>query len=259
MERRLPAYRPGVKMISLSGWAIQWIGFAFVCLSSFSIAVLQRGVLGLGSEGSMEALDEAMKPGGNAMGWATLAVFCSLLSTLAIPIFAKLVYEGWKRAENSVGYFWGLAVCALISEVPYDFAMNGKLLDMSAQNPVWGMFFAAVMLEIVKRWNMKSAAANIAFRALMVFVAILWVLLLRVYMGFLLVLLIAVFHFAANRKTVTMLGGVLITLLQFPAPVGMLFVHWYDGEKRPSAEKLLAILYPVQLLVFGLLALLFGK
>ncbi len=254
MARRLPPYRPGVKLFHLSGWALQWIGFFLVCLSSFSIAVLQRGILKLNREGTMEAVSEAMKPGGDAMGWASGAVFCSLLSTLAIPIFAKLVYEGWKRAAAPGKYLAGLAACALIAEIPYDFAMNGKLLDWSAQNPVWGLLLAAVTLEITRRWTMKSAVGNVVFRALIICAALIWALLLRVQMGTVMVLLAALFHFAEKKPAVTIAGGVLLTLVQFPAPVGMLFVHWYDGEKQMGSGKLLAVLYPVQLLVFGMLA-----
>lgn len=258
MAKRLPLYRPGVKLFRLSGEVLQWIGFVLACLSSFSIAILQRGVPGLDREGAMAAVSEAMKPGGTAMGWATGAVFCSLLSTLAIPIFAKLTYEEWKRSTAPGKYLAGLAVCALISEIPYDFAMNGKLLDWSAQNPVLGLLLAAVTLEITRRWKMRSAAGNIAFRAMIVCAALIWAMLLRVQMGTVMVLLAALFCFANKKPVITIAGGVLLTLVQFPAPVGMAFVHWYDGEKKMGSGKLLAILYPVQLLAFGLLAVIVG-
>lgn len=48
-----------------------------------------------------------------------------------------------------------------------------------------------------------------------------------------------------------MLGGSLITLLHFPAPLGMVFVHWYDGEREEEPGWLFYALYPLQLLVFG--------
>ncbi len=254
MARRLPDYRPGVKRVSLSGEAMQWIGFVLVCLSSFSIAILQRCVLKLDSEGSLEAVSEAMKPGGTAMGWATGAVLCSLAATLAVPVFAKLVYEGWRRAENKKAMLLRLAACAAVSEIPYDFAMNGKLLDGSAQNPVWGLLLAVIVLEITRQWRMKSRMVDGAFRAVVVIAGVAWALLLRVYLGPVLVLLPVLFCFAARWKWATMLGGVLLTLLQFPAPLGMVFVHWYEEKEKPASDKLPYILYPAQLLVFGILA-----
>lgn len=77
-------------------------------------------------------------------------------------------------------------------------------------------------------------------------------------LGTVMVLLAALFWFSEKKPVITIAGGVLLTLVQFPAPVGMAFVHWYDGEKQMGSGKLLAILYPVQLLVFGLLAVVVG-
>lgn len=256
MARRLPPYRPGVKMVHLSGKALQWIGFVLACLSSFSIAVIQRGVLGIGSEVTMEAVSEAMKPGGDAMGWATGAVLCSLASALMIPVFAKIIYEGWKHAEKSGRYLLEVFLCALLSEIPYDFAMNGRLMDWSAQNPMWGLLLAVIVLEITRRWRMKSTAADNAFRALIVFAAVVWTLLLRGHLGASLVLLAVLFHFAAKKPAFVIVGGVLLTLVQFPAPLGMIFVHWYDEEKGGGSGRLFYLLYPLQLIVFGLLGML---
>jgi len=251
MARRLPAYRPDVKMFNISGKALQWIGFVLVCLSSFSVAILQRGILHLDEDGALEAVSEAMKPGGEAMGWATAAVFCSLAATLAIPVFCKLLYEGWKHTEDEKGLLLRLVLCAVISEIPYDLAMSGKIFDWSTQNPVWGLLLAAVILTVTRRWRMKTTATNCTFRAVIVVAALSWALLLRVYMGALLILLPVLFCFAAQWKWITMLGGILITLVQFPAPLGMLFIHWYD-EKQDYCSKILPYcLYPIQLFLFG--------
>lgn len=240
--RRLPAYRPGVQMVRLSLRTLQWIGFVLVCLRSVSVAVIQRGILKMNFDG--------------AMGWVTCGVFCSLAASLSIPLFAKAAYEGWKRAQTSVKYFGGLALCALISEIPYDFAMSGKLFDWSTQNPVWGLLLAAVALELLRPWHPRSMAGSILFKALVIFAALAWTLLLRVYAGPLLTLLMALFCFAEKRKSVSLLGGVLLTLPQFPAPIGMAFVNWYDAEKEGDSRKLFCLLYPLQLAVFGLLGML---
>ena len=242
MKKALSAYRPGVRMVRLSLRTLQWIGLILVSLRSFRIAVLQRGILKLDNDG--------------AMGWVTGAVLCSLLATLSIPLFAKVAYESWKRTKGSKRYFTGLVLCALISEIPYDFAMSGKLVDWSAQNPVCGLLLAVIALELLRPWRPRSVAGNILFKVLVTFAALAWALLLRVHMGPLLVLLTSLFCFAEKRKIVSLLGGVLLTLLQFPAPIGMVFVNWYDANKDGNSSKLFCLLYPVQLAIFGLLGML---
>lgn len=239
--RRLPVYRPGVQMVRLSLTALQWIGFVLVCLRSISVSVIQRGILKMNFDG--------------AMGWVTCGVFCSLAATLSIPIFAKVAYESWKHTQNAASYFGGLALCALVSEIPYDLTMSGKLFDWSTQNPVWGLLLGAVALELLRPWRPRSMAGNILFKALVTFAALAWTLLLRVYAGPLLVLLLALFCFAEKRKSISLLGGILLTLPQFPAPVGMAFVNWYDAEKGGDTEKQFCLLYPLQLAVFGLLGI----
>ena len=251
MARRLPLYRPGVPMARLSGTALYWIGFALVCLGSLSAAILQRGILGLGAGTTLDQLAQAMKPGGDAMGWVTGAVLCALASAPAVPIYAKLLYEGFSRAAGHRRLLVRLALCALVSEIPYDLAMSGRFLDLQVQNPVWGLLLCAVTLEILQMWRFPSPVGNAVFRGLVSVAALLWGLLLRIYMGGLLLALVLLFHFARSRKWVWMLGGSLITLLHFPAPLGMVFVHWYDGEREEEPGWLFYALYPLQLLVFG--------
>ena len=85
--------------ISMSGTALKWAGFLFVCLSSFSTAVIQRGIMGFGPDATAETMYQAMSPEGGMMGPGTAAVLCSLAA-----------------------------------EIPYDFAMSGRLFDFSVQS-----------------------------------------------------------------------------------------------------------------------------
>lgn len=256
MAGRRIGCRPGVNLANWSGGELKWVGFVCLCLSSFSAAVLQRGVMALDSYTTTQELYEAMRPGSGMIGWATAAVLCSLAATLAIPIYAKMLCEGVRHTSSVKRYILRLAACALASEIPYDFAMSGKLLDFSLQNPVWALLVAAVMLAILRQWKFPSKAASVGFSALVVLSAAVWPLLLRSYMGVLLVLLAALFHFAGTRRWLAALGGVVLTLPQFPAPLGMLLVHWYDGTKGKADRRLFYILYPAQLLLFGVWGLL---
>lgn len=253
MGRRLPAYRPGVRMLSLSGRTLHWAGFLLMCLGSFSAAILQRGILRLGSDTSLEALGEAMKPGGEAMGWATGAVLCSLTASLAIPIYAKLLWESWRQCGDKKRFFLILTACALASEIPYDLTMSGALSEWSTQNPVWALLLSAIMLEIFAHWHFSNKVTDIAFKALVILAALAWALLLRVYLGAIWILLIALMYFAGKREWLVLLGGTVITILQFPAPLGLMLAHWYDEKKESGSAAVFCILYPAQLLVFGLL------
>lgn len=231
---------------------LQWVGFACVCMGTFSTAVLQRGIIRVDTY-TADGLYGALSPESGLFGYATAAVFLSLFSMLALPIYAKLLFEGTQHTANAGRYVLRLAVCAAVSEVPFDLAMQGKWLDLSAQNPVWALLVALVMIMILRRYADRRSALGTAVKAATVIAACAWALLLRSQMGVLLVLLAAMFYFLANHKGICLAGGMALTMVQFPAPFGMLFTYWYDGKKGRETGGLFYILYPAQLLAFGVL------
>ena len=268
MARRLrdrqtnPWMLPSRKMIKMSDTAMKWTGLLLTCLSSLGVAVFQRGLLKMDRYATLEDLSEALAdPSSGAMRLASMAVVCSLTAAMALPLYAKLIYEGWNRTADRKSLFLRLALCALVSEVPYDLAMNGTPFAFDAQNPVWGLLLCAAMLEVLHLRKPRSRAASALLQALIVAGALAWAVLLRVYLGTALVLLAALFHFLKGNKTLSTLGGVLLTMPQFPAPFGMLFVHWYepDETKDAGSPNLFYALYPAQLLVFGIIGLLLRR
>ena len=248
-----PLMRRRGRTVRCSGDVLKWLGFLCVCMGTCSAAVLQRGIIHL-QDYTSQSLYDILKPGGDMFGWASLAVGMSLLSALAIPIYAKLLYEGWKHTSNRRAYLLRLLGMAVLCEIPFDLAMSGAWLDITAQNPIWSLALAVVMLEIIRQYGEKPGAAGILIKLLVVIAACAWAMLLRSQMGVLVVLLAAVFHFLAARKGWTLLAGIALTLLQFPAPFGMLFVYWYDGTKGKAPRRLFYALYPLQLLAFALIA-----
>ena len=251
MERS-PLLKRQAKTVRCSGDVLKWLGLACTLMGTVSIAVIQRGVLRLGEQTS-QSLYDMIKPGGDMFGWASLAVALSLFSAVAVPLYAKLLYEGWKHTSNWMAYLARLLGLAAVCEIPYDLAVNGKWMDMSGQSPVWTLAVALIMLEIFRQYGSRPGAAGGLIKAAVAVAALAWALLLRSQMGVLLVALIAMFYFLEGRKGWTLAAGMALTLIQFPAPFGMLFVHWYDGRKGDAPRRLFYALYPAQLLACALL------
>lgn len=250
---RNPLMRKRAGTVRCSGDVLKWIGFVCVSMGTFSAAVLQRGVLHL-EEQTSQSLYDMIKPGGDMFGWASGAVILSLLSAVAIPLYAKLLYEGWKHTSNMRGYLMRLLGMAFLCEIPYDLAMSGRWMDLTDQNPIWTLAIALVMLEIIRQYGGRPGAVGPFIKVMAVVAALAWALLLRSQMGVLVVALVALFHFLEGKKGWTLAAGLALTLIQFPAPFGMLFVYWYDGTRGETPRKLFYLLYPAQLLVCALLA-----
>lgn len=213
---------PARRLIGLSGTTLKWIGFALTCAYTLGVAVFQRGLLGIEALDGMEALSDALlaEEGGNI---ASAVVSCGLLSTLAIPIYGRLLYEEWKQAPGKSGLLLRLALCALAAEIPYDLAITGRPLDFNNQNPAWALLLCAVMLEIIRVQRPGSRVWSAVVRIFVVAAALAWALLLRIHLGTLFVLLTALYLFTdGSAPLIASFGGAMLTFSQFPAPLGML-------------------------------------
>lgn len=244
-----PLQKMRTKELRCSSDFLKWMGFVCVCMGTASTAIFQNGIFAQ----SGESLYDLLEPGKGMMGLASCAVALMLFSTLAIPLYAKLLYEGWKHTSNIKNYFLRLAGIALLSEVPYDWAMRGKWLDMSVQNPIWSLLLALVMLEIFRRYGDGQGVGRVLLKGVVLLAACLWAVLIQSYMGVLTILLIASFYFLSAHKKAMLWVGLLLSLMQFPAPFGMLFVYWYDGTRGKTPRNLFYLLYPMQLVLFGIL------
>lgn len=240
--------RPPRRELRCSEDFLKWMGFLCLCLGTFSAAVLQRGIMHLDSQ-STQSLYEALEPGGTMMGTASLAVTCALASTLAIPMYALLTVEGFLHTKHQRKYIARLLLLAFVSELPFDLCMSGRLIDPTAQNPVFALCIALLVLAILNQYG-KKGTAGWMLSLLVTGAGCLWALLLSCRYGMLTVLLTAVFYlFRENKKMGTWLAAAL-SLLQFPAPFGVLFVHWYDGTPGKTKRWLFYVLYPAHLIVF---------
>ena len=261
-DRRHDDAAPGKRRLTLSGTALKWTGFLLTCISTLGISILQKGLLKSDTYASVEEFTAAIADPANGLSALTSAMLsCAMIASMALPLYVKLVYEGWKRMEDRKPLFIRLALCALISEVPYDLAMRAKVLDFDVQNPVFGLLICAVMLEVLRIPKPRSRLLSGSLQILVILGALAWALLLQVYLGIQMVLLVTLFYFLEGNRNLSTLGGVLLTWTQFPAPLGMLFAHWYEADETKDGKypDLFYILYPAQLLVLGSIGLLVGR
>lgn len=237
------------KLLELKASTLKWWGFALVALNTFGVAVIQRPLLGLENFTTNDALLLALQPGTKLFGLSTVAIACTMLSTLALPIYAKLLVEGFNHTADVGQYLARLLLCAFLSEIPYDMAMRGRLFDFSTQNPVWGLAVILLLLMLLRRYALPhDGAKKLMIGALLAVAAAVWVILIQSQLGLPLLLLSLLFWIFEDDDLCTMLGGIPMTLLQFPAPFGLLFVYWYGGQKGAEDRSRFYWLYPAQLL-----------
>ena len=65
---------------------------------------------------------------------------------LAFPIFAFLIAEGFHYTKNLKKYMQRLLLCALLSEIPFNLMLSGRVFNPVHQNVLWTFLIAIVLM-----------------------------------------------------------------------------------------------------------------
>ena len=234
----------GLKMFACIVMLIRTIG----------IVVIEKGMIHLESY-TQSSLNEAMAQDPHFMTLAGLGSVFQLAGGLALPIFAFLLVEGVRNTSDFKKYFLAMLATALLSEIPYDLAMSGKILDFSSQNGMFTMTICLILLKCLELTETISGAAGKLARFLEILAAVLWTSLFRSEYGLCMVLLTAVFYvFYTKNVMKTILGGA-ISLMYVTGPLSFYGLWCYNGERKNRINKYIYYaVYPVSLLVMFILA-----
>lgn len=250
MERLGNSRPSGLHSGSLRTWAM-----LFAVAGIISRCVLQNTLLGVGTH-SMQELVEMMQASETAMIITTVSLVLQAMETVAVPIFVFLLFEGFQHTSDWKKYLARLAGLVVITEIPYDLAMNGKVLEFGSQNPVLGLVLCFALLLLFQRFAGKKLICIV-----MALAGILWAVMLKIDHGVPMILMICVMHLFRNKKMYMGFSGMAAAALctgispfYLVAPMGFLAIHFYNGEKGEGNKLVNYLFYPVSLLAIALVA-----
>lgn len=192
----------------------------------------------------------------NNDGWAMAGVVCRLIGRLAFPLFCFLLVEGFLHTSNKKIYMLRLLIFALLSEIPFDMALFGRV-TLYRQNVFFTLFISFSMLFAIQMAEQKlmNRSLRIVVQGGMIFLSCgvaFFLLTDYSYMG---PLLTAVIYFLRNdRKKQCIIGGILF-LYELTGSLAFLLIYRYTGEKGESkfSRKILYWFYPLHLMIlFGI-------
>lgn len=255
MERLSNKKHNGVNGNALRTW-----GLLFVAAGVIGRGVLQTHMLGIGQADTQQIL-EVIGSSSRAMMLATLSLVLQAMETCAVPIFALLLVQGFQHTSDWQKYLLRLLGLALLSEIPFNLAMGGRLLEFGSRNPVFGCVISVIMLSFYQRYA-EGKISNVLIKLAVTAAAVIWCQMLKIDMGAALVLLTAVLWVFRRKALYRNLAGAamsivcsLISPFFMAAPMGFLAVHLYNGEKSTTSRMVNYLSYPVLLLAAGVVGL----
>lgn len=253
MERLRSEQPKGLSRAGLRKW-----GMVFLALGVFGRCILQRRYLGIYAISSDQLL-AAMSGSADVMTAVTVALILQFVECCAAPIFCLLAAEGMSFTSNAEKYIARVLGVAVISEIPYNFAMSGNLLDTSCRNPVFGMTLALLLLYLYRRFE-GTNLVSLLYKTAFTIAAFFWVAVLKIEGGLPCLVLTLAFWFFRRKLMVRNLvaGGTamfcsLFSIYYMAAPMSMVILHFYNGQKEEDEHRVLNYLfYPVILTAFSI-------
>ncbi len=214
---------------------MKMLGTVLLTLYFFSQSVIQNGILDA-SHRTTQELNKLAEANQDVFMFTGMASVLMLAGSIALPIFSYLLVIGIEKTSNAKRYILTVLATAVLTEIPYDWAVSGKLLNWSDQCFLWTILISLIMITLMKTFSGKGAS-SVIINIMLMCGGCIWAILFRSKFGAGFVLMTAVLYLLREHKGVSMLIGVIISLIYISAPLGFIPVALYSGERRNLEKK----------------------
>lgn len=193
--------------------------------------------------------------------YTTAFVMRNLIGRMAFPIYCFLLVEGFEKTRNRMRYAGRLFLFALISEVPFDLAFKGRIMDSSYQNVFFTLFLGLLMIwamEEIEKKNVTFLLKLFGFAMIFLAAAMLAEAISCDYRAKGIAAIALLFLFRKNKKE-QIIAGCIAFLWEITAPLAFIFTAFYNGQRGWKMKYVFYIFYPFHLLaLYFLSVMLFG-
>lgn len=210
-------------------------GTALLTMYFFAQSIIQNGILNVPNRTAQE-LNEFAAANHDAFMFTGMASVLMLIGSIAVPIFSYLLVVGLEKTSNIRRYILTVLAAAVLTEIPYDWAVSGRLFNWGDQCFLWTVLISLVMITLMKTFSGKSAAAVI-INIMLICGGCIWAIFFKSKFGAGFVLMTAVLYLLRERKGVSIFFGVIISLIYISAPLGFIPVALYSGERKNLDKK----------------------
>lgn len=239
-----------LKMPSLSGSTLKWIAIVSMLIDHTGAALIRP--LSYKVPESLAGLRQFLNGAYPVMRG---------VGRIAFPIFCFLLVEGFTHTKSAAKYALRLFLFALLSELPFDFALSSNLFSWRHQNVYFTLLIGLLVMMGVSWFEHLRVKNNLQYWLCILMqgaVAVGGLCLAKALYtdyGFKGVFLIEVLYFLRlDRRVQAIFGAIAISWETF-GPLGFLPVWFYNGRRGRQMKYFFYWFYPVHLIVLGFLKL----
>lgn len=253
----------------LSGYWLKVIAVITMLIDHTAATILEQMLMQLPEWGP---IDNA-----NWEQWYVLYLILRGIGRMAFPIYCYLLVEGFTHTRSKAKYALRLFVFALISEVPFDLALNGTAFDMSYNNVFFTLLIGLLTITAAdyirekltvrtdgdERVIWKDVLRIVLTMAVLLAGGAMAELVLRCDYGACGVLAIFALYVFRERRVMgfalaVAILGVLSSTLEFAALLMLIPIHYYDGTRGRQVKYFFYAFYPVHLFALALICYALG-
>lgn len=247
----------------LSGSTLKMIAIITMLIDHVGAVILARLMIVNGIQ-DLDASNETQVMAwldGNAVLYGAYTVM-RIIGRLAFPIFCFLLVQGFEHTSDCKKYALRLGVFALLSEIPFDLAINGAVLEFQYQNVFFTLFLgllAMMLYRVIEKQEQWPRWIRFGLGILVLLCGMAAAQLLQTDYGALGVLAIMVFYmFRKNKQHQLLMGGAVFLTSQTWAVAALIPIAFYNGKRGWNLKYAFYLFYPLHLLLLYLICCVMG-
>ena len=224
----------------INGAQLKYIAFASMFIDHFNKAIITPFLTGTGP-------------------MVIITTIFDILGRIAFPIFAFMIVEGFFKTKSHWKYLRNLLIFAVISEIPYDMFQSAEFVNTWSQNILWGLalgLFTIMVIDKLKDY-IKKRPLWIFVSLLLVALSSLGSMLISSDYEYYAIIIIYLYYIFYEKRLLASGLGYLVIIKEIYAILGFTTVLLYNGEKGKQNKIFNYLFYPVHLLIFGIIRMIF--
>lgn len=191
--------------------------------------------------------------------WNTIYMVMRWIGRLAFPIYCFFIVQGLEHTRNVKKYIARLLIFALVSEIPFDYAIAGGW-TLEYQN-----VFFTLAIGLICIWGIKEVEEHMSENKKQILIKT-CIIVLGTCVAYLMntdysgfgVFAIALLYLFKEKRGIQCTVGAISFMWEITAPLSFLLLYFYNGEKGRKINKYLFYgFYPIHLLLLAMLKIIF--